>query len=105
MKNQDDPSARAASRARHARSSAAKMAEALNLSRSMIERTRRLAKLASPELLERMRDGELTVRQIELMVGINPKLSRWDRLVKAWNQASDDDRARFISILLEEEPE
>ena len=57
MKNQDDPSARAASRARHARSSAAKMAEALNLSRSMIERTRRLAKLASPELLERMRDG------------------------------------------------
>jgi hypothetical protein len=69
----------------------------------MVERSKRLAKVAPPKLLERIRRGELTVFEVECMVGLNRKLTRWDRLVKAWNQATDKDRARFVAMLLTED--
>jgi hypothetical protein len=95
------PSARVAkSRAKHARSAAGRAAKLFDISRSMVERTARLAKIAPPALLERIKRGELTVLDVERMVGINPKLTKWDRLVNAWNQATEGDRSRFISILL-----
>jgi hypothetical protein len=49
-----------------------------------------------PELWERVKAGELSIHAAWLEATGREKDTSWMRLVRAWNNATPDDRARFM---------
>jgi len=71
-------------------------AELTGVSERMVYLARRLAGLGCPDLVQQCRDGTLSLNKaLEIAEGRKPPTS-WDRLVRVWNAATDDDRGRFI---------
>lgn len=67
----------------------------------MVQRVRRLR----PDLLPEVEAGRLRVHAALCIAENRPKPTSWDRLVKAWNAATDEDRERLsVHILGSDQP-
>lgn len=67
----------------------------MNVSPRMISMARTISR-KRPELEAPIMAGTMTVAEAYRIVTGKPKPTSWDRLVKAWNNATDDDRERFL---------
>jgi excisionase family DNA binding protein len=71
-------------------------AQALGVSERTIYMARRLGRLR-PDLATRVRAGEMSVNKALQVAEGKTRPCTWDRLVRAWNAATDDDRARLLA--------
>jgi hypothetical protein len=71
-------------------------AQLLNVSERSIYSARRVVRLGRHDLVAKMQAGELTVHAALRIAENKPRPTTWDRLVRAWNNATDDDRGRFL---------
>jgi hypothetical protein len=62
----------------------------------MAMKVRRLA----PHLEDEIMAGRMSVNEADSLVTNKPKPASWDRLARAWNTATDDDRERLIFQIL-----
>ncbi|MDH0127061.1 hypothetical protein N7376_24130 [Brucella intermedia GD04153] len=75
-------------------------AKMMNVSERMVYMCRKVCELR-PDLEKEIDAGRMTVNKAyNLALGRKPP-SSWDKLVTAWNNASEDDHARFIVQLRE----
>ena len=74
----------------------AQLAKLMNVSERSIYLARKVRRLR-PDLVPAIESGELTLNAAIEQVEGKAKPSAWHRLVKAWNAASDEDRARLIA--------
>jgi hypothetical protein len=73
-------------------------AKLMNVSERMIYMARKVCACA-PELGDKILAGEMSMNEAYRLVTNKPKPTSWDRLVRVWNAASEDDHERFIVAL------
>lgn len=74
----------------------AQAAQIMNVSERSVYLARKVAGLR-PDLVPAIESGVLSVNAAIEQIDGKKKTSTWDRLVKAWNAATDEDRARLIA--------
>lgn len=67
----------------------------VNVSPRLISMADKVVRLR-PDLEPQIMAGTMTVNQAHRIATGATKPTSWDRLVTAWNNASDDDRARLL---------
>lgn len=71
-------------------------ARIMNVSERTVYMSRKIARLR-PDLVPAIEAGALTLNAAMAQIDERPKQTSWERLVKAWNAATEDDRIRLIS--------
>jgi hypothetical protein len=70
-------------------------AQLMNVSERLIYMARKVCE-CSEELSAKIEKGEMSVNEAYRLVTNKAKPTKYDRLVSAWNAASDDDRERLL---------
>lgn len=73
-------------------------ARLMNVSERSVYTAKRIARLR-PDLTAKVEAGEMSLRQADMIATGKAKPTSWDRLVTAWNNATDDDRGRLALLL------
>lgn len=55
-----------------------------------------------PDLAAKVEAGTMSMNEAHRIATGKAKATSWDRLVRAWNNASDDDRARLALLILKD---
>jgi hypothetical protein len=71
------------------------VAELMNVSERTIYNAKRLLRHNRPDLVARVEAGTMSVSAALRIVEGKAKPTSWDRLVRTWNSATDDDRGRL----------
>lgn len=79
-------------------------ARLMNVSERLIYMAKEVERLR-PDLVPRIEAGELSLNKALRLAKGKPKPTSWDRLVRAWNNATEDDRARLALWILRAERE
>jgi hypothetical protein len=72
------------------------LAASQNISERTIYYARRLMRSGRDDLVQAVQRGEMTINAALRIIDGPKPIDRYANLVKAWNAASDDDRARFL---------
>lgn len=75
------------------------LAEAFNISERIIYMARAVRRLR-PDLAAKCEAGEMKLGEAYRITKGKAKPTSWDRLLRAWNNASEDDRGRFMLTLM-----
>lgn len=70
----------------------------MNVSERMVYMARKVARLR-PDLRPEIMAGRMSVNEAHRLAANRTKPTSWDRLVSAWNSASEDDQGRFLVIV------
>jgi hypothetical protein len=70
-------------------------AEVFNVSERLIYAARKVLRLR-PDLEPEVMSGSMSLNEAHRVATGKSKPTSWDRLVRAWGNATDDDRARLI---------
>jgi hypothetical protein len=73
----------------------AQAAKIMGVSERSVYMARKISRLR-PDLVPAIEAGHLTLNRAMAMITGKSKPSSWDRLVKAWNAASDEERQRLV---------
>lgn len=73
----------------------AEASKIMGVSERLVYMARKISRLR-PDLVPAIEAGELTLNKAMEMATGKGKPSSWDRLVKAWNAASDEERQRLV---------
>jgi len=57
-----------------------------------------------PDLADEVDAGRMSVSMAHRIATGKAKASSWDRLLTAWNNATDDDRGRLVFAIMKAEP-
>jgi hypothetical protein len=75
-------------------------AKLFKISERLIYMSRRLLLMGRPDLVAKVKAGEMSINAALREAEERAKPTSWDRLVTAWNNATDDDRGRLAMILM-----
>ncbi|MBO9168342.1 hypothetical protein [Rhizobium sp. L245/93] len=70
----------------------------MNISERSVYTAKKIACLR-PDLVPKIESGELSLNAAMAMINPKPSASNYDKLVKAWNSASEHDRLKLIRAL------
>ena len=73
------------------------VAAAFNVSERAIYMAKKVQR-CSPELSAEVRAGRMSLAEAHRLVTQAPKPTAWDRLLRAWNAASEEDRKRLLAL-------
>jgi hypothetical protein len=76
----------------------AKAAALMNVSPRLVYMAKKVARFR-PDLSDEIREGRMSLHEAYCLVTNRAKPTAYDRLVSAWNAASDDDHDRFLAEL------
>jgi hypothetical protein len=72
---------------------------AMNVSERNVYLAKKIMRLR-PDLAPELTAGRMTLNEAHRIATSKRKATSWDRLVKAWNNASDNDRERFVFAIM-----
>jgi hypothetical protein len=82
----------------------AQAAKQMNVSERLVYMSRELMATGREDLCQAVARGEMTthaaLKTAKPEKYDKPKPTSWDRLVRAWNSATDEDRDRFVFTLM-----
>jgi hypothetical protein len=74
-------------------------AELMKVSERGIYMARKVLRLR-PDLEPEIMAGRMSINEAHRLATAKAKPTSWDRLVKAWNSATDEDRERLVFLIL-----
>lgn len=77
-------------------------ARVMNISERTVYKASKVRQLR-PDLGEELMAGRMSMDEAYRIATGKPKETSWDRLARAWNSATDDDRWRLMCLICPEE--
>ncbi len=71
-------------------------AKLMNVSERSIYMASKVLRSGRQDLIDALEKGELSINKAVSMLENRPKLTKYDRLVKAWNICSEEEKSRFL---------
>ena len=78
-------------------------ARLMNVSERLVYMARAVQRLR-PDLADEVDAGRMSVAKAHRIATCKAKATSWDRLLTAWNNATDDDRDRLVFAIMKAEP-